>query len=124
MRSRGAGRTLLLLGVALVALVAALLWFVLGDDDGARRPGDRTTIGGSAQGGAGAPGRPRARTEGTSSIAGCVLLRRAGAPAPGETVALVREGEEDRTVATDAGGGFVFERLGDGGPYEVRVAAR
>jgi protocatechuate 3,4-dioxygenase beta subunit len=128
----GGGRVLAVLGAVVVAAVAAGVWLVThepdaGDSGGAARDPDATDVD-SPRPDREPPrksgSRRHAKQTGTSGVLGVVKRREGSAPAAGQQVALVREGEEPWTAAADASGTFRFADLPDGGPYELRVESK
>jgi uncharacterized GH25 family protein/protocatechuate 3,4-dioxygenase beta subunit len=128
--NEGGSRVLVLLGLLVVAAVAAALWFAFGADDAGS---------GGGEGAPDAPGvaptgvtdpsaadrgrRLRAKSAGTAVITGFVKRREGSAAAAGQAVQLAREGFEAWTATADAAGAFRFEALPEGGPFEVKVEA-
>ena len=127
----GSGKVVALLGAGLAAAVAAGIWFAMSDPAlDAADPQEPVADVGPASGApkpADAPrksSRKHAKTLGSCEVLGTVLRRAEQKPATGQVVELVREGTEPWTAAADDGGNFRFEKIPDGGPYELRIECK
>lgn len=126
----GSGKVLGVFGAVVVAAVAAGIWLVSGSDDPSGTPAPavpKVEDGAREKPANGEPaakgGRKRTRVVGTSGLTGTVKFRKGSAPAPGQTVTLTHEGGDTLTATTDDTGAFKFGELGEGGPYELKLAA-
>jgi protocatechuate 3,4-dioxygenase beta subunit len=124
----GQAKTLLILGGVLVAAVAAAVWLGMsaGTDSPPGQGGASATPGGPARPepspGAAAAARPK--KQGTAALFGEVRRTAGHEPVLGQEIRLAPERGEAWTVVTDPQGGFRFDKIPHGGPYELSAAAK